>query len=121
MKTKDVKVSVKVGGKSYEKTANLSIVPESIEDVQKLAATYGTEDHKKNPLSFLFDAATNFVEYARGVRTGMRNQILQEIEGPDKAIAKTAKLQFELGLYDSLEEALAETTARFKARQVSKS
>ena len=113
MKTIDVHVSVKVAGKTEpaKRTVKLAILGENMADFTALASKYGSDEvkdekgvvlepsEKTNPILFIAACIRRDIEYGRGVRNGIRNQILEEVEGPSKTIDKTAKQLVAGGLF----------------------
>lgn len=127
MKQVEVKVSAKVGEKKGEKNVSLNIFGENMADFTALATQYGsdatvvdgkeiTPSEKKNPMLFLGNAVQNYLEYAKGIRNKIRNEILESIEGPTKTIAKTAKSLVDGGLFADLESATKFVVEQRKAK-----
>jgi hypothetical protein len=116
MKTVDVQVSVKVAGKTepIKRTVQAAILGESMADFTALAKEYGSDavkdekgsilvpSEKDNLIQFLASSVRRDIEYGRGFRNGIRNQILEEVEGPSKTIDKTVKLLMASGFTEEL-------------------
>jgi len=130
MKTVEVKVTVKHGTKRYANyegegvtlikgvTLAHSIRPENMNEVNKLALE-GANDkngYKENPFNFVADCIQNYTEYAGGLRTGLRNRILSQVEGPAKTIESTAKALLNAGLAANIDEARASVITQMKAK-----
>lgn len=106
MKTVDVTVSVKVAGKAepIKRTVQAAILGENMADFTELAKNYGSDEtkdekgvvispsEKTNPMLFIANSLRRDIEYGRGLRNGVRAQILEEVEGPAKTIEKSVKM-----------------------------
>ena len=119
MKKVEVKVTVKEGDKRYANHSGEgvtkvegvellhSVRPETMADVNALAKSHSTEKngYEKEPFLFVADAVQNYLEYADGLRTSLRNAILSKIQGPGKDIEKLAKTLLATGLAGDIETA----------------
>lgn len=111
MKTSDATVSVKIGDKEFSK-AYSKVEAENSDDILKLL---GTPDSAKEVIRLY-----NYGQDLK-VRATVRQAILQENEGPDKAIAKLAadivKMYAGAGRTITPEKALEKAKAQFAAME----
>jgi len=130
MKKVEVRVTVKEGNKRYgnyegegvTKVEGVELLHavrlESMADVNTLATARATEKnkYKENPFNLVSDMGQTFLEYADGLRTNLRNQILSKIQGPGKDIDKLAKTLLATGLASDIESARAAAIALRKQK-----
>ena len=127
MKTVEVRVTVKAGEKTFanyksDKAGFVqapfahAIRPESMQDVSTLQKEHGNEAEQANVWEFLGNAVQNYIEYAKGTRTSIRNIILSAVEGPSKAIEKASKDVLALGLFPTIETAREFVRGQMKAK-----